>query len=235
MNGYRHPAGRWIEGCSRVPLSDESLLSALVQAASDRGLGASDVAAVWARKAPAIAKRAAQADDSDAYFQAAILDELMVVNPAKPKPAVPIREGVDVVTSLPDVEFKSALDKLAFIALEKGWQWIHPGSDCPRCAGFGRDVDSETLCDCYSGQHLRDQELKLKRVNVVMSETDLQWIDRLTGEIRGNTGGSLSPSEIFQPFPKPNAVKLRTLTDDRSRSDAANRGNQPYGDVAGTR
>ncbi len=155
INGHKHPAGRWIEGCSQVRLSDELLLSALVQTANDRGLSARDVATVWACKALAIDKRAARADDPDAYFRAAILAELMAVNLAQSKPAV-------TVTSLPDEAFTDPHDQVASIALNRGWQWIHPSSDCPHCAGFGRDVESEKLCECHSGQHLRNQGRGLK-------------------------------------------------------------------------
>ncbi len=45
---------------------------------------------------------------------------------------------------------------------------------------------------------------QLRRVNLVMSESDLAWIDLLAGEIREHTGGSLSRSEIVQ-------AGLRTL------------------------
>ena len=49
-----------------------------------------------------------------------------------------------------------------------------------------------------------EHRVQLRRVNLVMSEDDLAWIDQLAGEIRENTRGSLSRSEIVE-------AGLRTL------------------------
>jgi Helix-turn-helix domain len=94
VNGYQHPAGRWIDGCSRARLSDGPLLDAIAESAGGRGLCAGDVAKLWARKALRIAKRSARADDPDAYFLVAFLNEMAGVTPAKTGPVAANTDGV---------------------------------------------------------------------------------------------------------------------------------------------
>ena len=151
VNGYQHPAGRWIEGWSRVRLSDGLLLTALVQASRDRGLNARDVAAVWARKALPILKRAARADDSDAYFRKALLDELASARAAPREHVSQDLDGIaPAIPTNPDTTCEAPLDAGDSTALADRDSGIEPNNPdqvrdfvnrqrppCFRCQNFG--------------------------------------------------------------------------------------------------